>query len=117
MAQLDATADSVSSQPVFNQVIPGLGKSLNGLLNSSGTTDHGWGDLIKLEQATADYFNSFDPASLNFNPANIAAKPAILGLHSADGQDRGRHAIALHRREYRLAHFTQGRTRPGQQQA
>ncbi len=83
MAQLDTAADSVSSQPVFNQVIPGLGKSLNGLLNSSGTTDHGWGDLIKLEQAAADYFNSFDPASLNFNPANIARKPAVVGLRKA----------------------------------
>ncbi len=53
MAQLDAAADSVFRTARIPSIIPGLGKSLNGLLIAAERRS--WlGRLIKLEQAAAD---------------------------------------------------------------
>jgi len=84
LASLDAAADDVSSRSALNKEIPGLGRSLNGLLNEvGGTADIKWGDLIKFQDAAADYFGNFDPTSLNFDPANIGKNPTVLGLRDA----------------------------------
>ncbi|MEQ1826133.1 MAG: hypothetical protein ABL921_09305, partial [Pirellula sp.] len=84
LSSLDAAADDIASRPAFNQEIPGIGRSLNGLLNDvGGPQDLTWGDVIKFEQAAEDFFGSFDPASINFDPAKIGQHPTVLGLRDA----------------------------------
>ncbi len=76
LGSLDAAADNVSSQSAFSSVIPGLGQSLNGLINDpAGPITRRWGDLIKFEKSARDYFESFNPASSVFNPSNVGLKP------------------------------------------
>ena len=84
LGSLDAAADDVSSRSAFNKGIPGIGQSLNGLINEpgSGTTKR-WGDLVKFEKAARDYFDSFNPASQVFNPSNVGQRPTALGLRNA----------------------------------
>jgi len=84
LGSLDAAADDVSNRSAFNKEIPGIGQSLNGLINEpgSGTTKR-WGDLVKFEKAARDYFDSFNPASQVFNPSNIGQRPTALGLRNA----------------------------------
>ncbi len=84
LSSLDQAADSVSSRSAFETVIPGIGRSLNGILNEPGsTTNRRWGDLLKFESAASDYFESFNPASLSFVAANAGRRPTILGLRNA----------------------------------
>ena len=83
MASLDKAADDVSSQSVFSKVIPGIGKSLNALINPSEDGSKKFGDLIKLEKAAQNYFSSFDPSSPTFSLANVGKKPSVLGMRNA----------------------------------
>ncbi len=84
LGSLDAAADDVSSRSAFNQVIPGIGQSLNGLINEpGGPITKRWGDLVKFEKAARDYFDSFNPSSNVFNPANVGSKPTALGFRNA----------------------------------
>ncbi len=84
LASLDAAADDISSRSALNQEIPGIGRSLNGILNeSSSTTNKRWGDLVKFEKAASDYFESFNPSSANYNATNVGKKPTVLGLRNA----------------------------------
>ncbi len=84
LGSLDAAADDVSSRSAFNKEIPGIGQSLNGLINQpgSGTTKR-WGDLVKFEKAARDYFDSFNPSSAAFDANNVGKKPTALVFRNA----------------------------------
>ncbi|MEQ1827789.1 MAG: hypothetical protein ABL921_17650, partial [Pirellula sp.] len=84
LGSLDAAADDVSSRSAFNKEIPGIGRSLNGLINEpGGPITKRWGDLVKFESAARDYFDSFNPSSSVFIPANVGSKPTALGFRNA----------------------------------
>ncbi len=84
LGNLDAAAENISNRPFLNQEIPGIGQSLNELLNEGGlSSDLKWGDLIKFQQAAEDYLGTFDPSSIHFNPALIGQHPSVLGLRDA----------------------------------
>ena len=84
LSSLDENADRLGSSSFFNQSIPGVGESLNGLLGTDGSGEaRKWTDLLKLEHAAIDYFGRFDPASGNFDPETIGESATALGLRDA----------------------------------
>ena len=95
LASLDEAAGSITDTEALNQPLPAIGQSLNELL-AFGDEGSGLGDLIRFEQAAADYFATFDPISQLFEVATSGTFPTVLGLRNAisgalsNGQFEGR---------------------------
>ncbi len=105
LSSLDDAADNIASRPAFNQVIPGIGRSLNGLLNEvGGPQDLTWGDVIKFEQAAEDYFgtlirrasNSIQRRSDSTQPFSACAMPSQRRLNQPS--EVFFHSVAIHHR-------------------
>ena len=95
LASLDEAAGSITDTEALNQPLPAIGQSLNELL-AFGDEGSGLGELIRFEQAAADYFATFDPISQLFDVATSGTFPTVLGLRNAisgalsNGQFEGR---------------------------
>ncbi|MCA9086152.1 MAG: hypothetical protein KDA81_18975, partial [Planctomycetaceae bacterium] len=83
LASLDAGARDVGNSDALNREIPGVGRSLNGLLEDGTSHVTRWGDLVMLEQVAAGYFQKFDSSSTNFDPASVGQQPTAYGLRDA----------------------------------
>ncbi len=83
LSSLDRAAATLSEHSAINQRIPGIGRSLNEMLNETSSTSRKWGDLLRFEETAQRYFESFNPASTHFESSNVGKKPTALGLRNA----------------------------------
>ncbi len=85
LTTLNQAASNIGSHPAFQQIIPGIGKSLNTLLQQAGDVDEDvtWGDFLSFQTAVERYLDSFDPSSLLFDAINVGKHPTVLGLRDA----------------------------------
>ena len=84
LESLDDAADSLSRTSALNTEIPGVGRTLNELLDQPGSdVKRAWGDFLKFGQTAAEYFDTFDPSSTSFIADNSGLMPSIVGLRNA----------------------------------
>ncbi|WP_372894369.1 LEPR-XLL domain-containing protein, partial [Stieleria sp.] len=83
LSSLEAAATEIGDNDALNTEIPGIGSSLNGLLDSPTGADGNWGHLLNLEAAASHYFATFDPTSSDYDETTVGEMPTIAGLRDA----------------------------------